>query len=300
MSKIQDRPLPIRRFTLKVFILTTAMLCAIRFLFPTIWRSEVSLGWWLILVIPCMFFFLHVGMAFFEWGFHRYVLHSWGMLEWAFNRPGLRWLFHILEQFNPSHAGHHQRTPISTKEIDPGDGRILLYVSSGYAMERPEQFEASSFPPWSILGFWAFFLIFLIPLHFVFPLFPILICGIPAVAFSYWLYEVTHSIHHYPYAWWKARMSDPRFGKYWRKIFASHHYHHYKWKTNEGVGKVFGVFDIVDQLLRTYHYPKKLLLHQHYVTAEDVAYHDPWPFIVKIDTWVSHREKQYLLKKYAK
>lgn len=296
MSKIQDRPLSIPKFTFKVVALTVGMLFTIRFGLPNVWRTEVSLGWWLILVLPLTIFVQHVGLAGFEWAFHRWVLHNMGIFEWLFNRPGLRWLFRMLAGFKASHEGHHGRTAIVTRDYELGPNRIVL---SDYAMDAHEKFEASAFPKWSLLGFWAFFSIVLVPLHLLLPNLPILIGGYTAVALSYWMYEVFHSIHHYPDEWWKTKIEDPKYGEYWRRRYAFHQFHHYLKKTNLGVSCVLG-FEWWDHWLGTYHYPQNLLIDRHVVTADDLAYHPPRAFIVRIDDWVNAREARYRAQQRAK
>lgn len=289
MSHVQDRPLSIPKFTLLVLALTSLNLLTIRFTWPSIWQSEMSRGWWLILLLPATVCVQHLGLAGFEWAFHRWVLHSTGMLEWYFNRPGLHWLYRGLTRFKASHEAHHNRTLIQTKRYNLGPDQIVL---SDYSMERPDQFESSAFPWWSLLGFWAFFSVFLIPLHLLLPHLPMLIGGMCAVSMSYWMYEVVHSIHHYPYNWWKKKIADPHFGRYFERRFAFHQYHHYKRRANMGIACFF-TFEWWDKALGTYHYPKKLMLHEQIVTAEDIAYHEPCRLVVRIDEFVRVREKRY-------
>ncbi len=289
MTHVQDRPLSIPKFTLLVAVLTTLNLLTIRFAFPNVWQLEMSLGWWLLLVMPLTICIQHFGMAGFEWAFHRYVLHNIGFLVLLFNRPGARWIFRGLIGFKTSHEAHHNRTLIYTKKVDPDPNRR---VYSDYSMERAEQFEGSSFPWWSLLGFWAFFSIFLIPLHLLWPRVPILIGGMIAVAFSYYLYEVIHSIHHYPFEWWKRRIENSKFCGYFRRRFAFHQFHHYRRDTNEAVAG-FLSFELWDRLMRTYHYPPKLLLHDKIVTAEDLAVHKPIWIIRKVDAVAKKLEDMY-------
>lgn len=290
MSKVQDRPLSIPKFTLRTVVLTISLLAAFRFIWPSVWESEVSMGSRLWLVIPLVLFVQLVALAEFEWFFHRYVLHNFGLLVMIFNRPGLRWLFRKVISFRASHEAHHHRTPITARKIEPAPNRIIL---NDYAMIREEQFESSAFPPWSVLAFWAYFIPAFIVLHLLLPRWPGLICGIITVALVYWLYEVIHSIHHYSFTWWEGRIAHRWFGGYFRRRYAFHQFHHHRKETNEGVMAAV-IFEWPDKWKRTYHYPPNLLLQNQIVTADEIAVHQPIWLIRKLDALDKHFAEKYV------
>ena len=71
-------------------------------------------------------------------------------------------------------------------------------------------------------------------------------------------------------------------------------FHHANIRANEGVFDPFGLFFLVDWLMKTLVIPKKLLLHNRVATAEEFKAPKPWGFISWIDRWVEKREREIM------
>lgn len=270
MAKGQAR-FSIRWFVLQSVLQVTALGLAFRFLLPGVWEQQMSAG--LPLLLACFVGF-HLFICFFEWVFHRYVLH-------AITTPLLVW-------FARGHRSHHGLTPIKLQPAAPGSDR---YVLNRYPITEAEQYEDAAFPWYSILGFWAFFTPLLLLLQWLLPGLPVLFGGYAAVAFSMCLYEILHAIEHYPYEWWKAAVEHPRFGKMWTKLYGFHHMHHANISCNEAISGFFGL-PIADWAFGTYHQPKELLLEGRVATAKDFAVPPPPGWVAWLDAWARKRESQ--------
>jgi hypothetical protein len=159
------------------------LLLAFRLLLPGVWTKQFAGGW-----LPLLLTFLaaHLFLCFFEWGFHRYVLHS------VTNRY-LLW-------FARGHRSHHGLTPIRLQPVVEGSDR---YVLNRYPIIEEEQFVDSAFPPYAIVAFWALFTPLLIGVQLLLPGAPVLMGGYAAITWSMCLYEILHAIEHRPYVWWK-------------------------------------------------------------------------------------------------
>ena len=268
MNKPQRR-FSIARFAVFVAFQLALLFLAIRLLLPGLWARNLAAGPWAFILV---FAGMHLFNSFFEWLFHRYVLH--GVAVW--------WLQH----FAQSHRHHHSLTPIRLRPVAPGSGRIVL---NEYPITREEQFPDSEFPAYALVAFWGLFTPMLAALQFFLPNLPILLAGYSAVAWSMSLYEILHAIDHWPYEWWRRALESRRFGALWRRLYGFHLMHHANIGCNEAISGFFGV-PIPDLCLGTYHQPKELLLEGRMATAQDFAIRPARGVIRWLDRWVRRRE----------
>jgi hemolysin III len=234
-----------------------------------VWARQFAAGWPTLLLV---FLGVHLFMCFFEWVFHRYVLHS----------ITARWL----EYFARGHRSHHGLTPIKLQQASEGSDR---YVLNRYPITDEEQYQDSAFPVYALLAFWALFSPLLIGLQLLWPQLPMLVGGYTAITWSMCLYEILHAIEHQPYEWWKHATEHPRFGYVWRQLYGFHHMHHANISCNEAISGFFGL-PIADWALGTYHQPKELLLEGRVATARDFAVPAPPAFVRWLDGWARKRE----------
>lgn len=258
-------------FSVQMVAQYVLLLFAIRTFLPRVWSNQLAAGPWAIVVVLLS---MHMVMCFFEWAFHRYVLH-------AVTAP---WL----ETFARAHRSHHGLTPIKLQPVSEGSDR---YVLNRYPITEEEQYEDSAFPPHALVGFWAFFTPMLAGLQWLLPHQPILLGGYSAITLSMGLYEILHAVEHQPYEWWQKATEHPRTGPMWRKLYGFHHMHHANISCNEAISGFFGL-PIADWVFRTYHQPKELLLSGRVATAKDFAVARPWSFVRLLDGWARKRETQ--------
>ena len=259
----------ILRFAAFVSIQLALLLFALRAFFPTLWAMNVAAG---VSGFLLVFLAMHLFIAFFEWFFHRYVLH--GVTVW--------WL----RRFARGHRNHHSLTAIRLRPVQPGSDRVVL---NEYPITREEQYPDSDFPVYALIAFWVLFTPLLAGLQLVLPRLPILLGGYAAVAWSMTLYEILHAIEHWPYEWWKRATEHPRFGIFWRRLYGFHLMHHANVGCNEAISGFFGM-PVPDWCFGTYHQPKELLLDGRMATAKDFSIPAPRGFVSRIDRWARKRE----------
>jgi len=267
------RRFSIWRFTLLLLLQFILLLVGIRLLAPAVWSQQIAAGPGAFIL---SFLVIHLFLCFFEWGFHRYVLHS-VTVSW-------------LRRFARGHRNHHALTNIQLRRDEAGPGRIVL---NRYPIVDEDQFEDSAFPVYSLAAFWAVFTPLLMLAQQLLPHAPIYLAGYGAITWSMAGYEVFHAIEHFPYPWWERATGHRRFGKLWRKVYGFHHFHHANVGSNEAISGFFGL-PIADWVFRTYHQPQDLLLHGRMATAKDFAVRPPWPFIAWLDRWARAREAKIL------
>ena len=265
---------PQKRFSIGKFLFLVAaqfsfLLFGLSLLFPKTWAAQLDAGFGSFVLV---FLGMHLFNCFFEWAFHRYVLHV-AIAPW-------------LRTFTVDHTHHHDLTNITIIRNRVGAGRIIL---NAYPIEKEEQFESSAFPWYALVGFWVVFTAPFIGLQLLLPQAPILLGGYAALTFSMVSYEVFHAIEHYPYEWWQRAIEHPHFGGIWRNVYAFHHFHHYNRNTNEAISGFFGL-PIADVVFRTFSLPKRLLLNDRIATVEEFQVKPPWQFVQKIDTWARKRQ----------
>ena len=259
----------IARFSAFAVLQFAFLLLLLRLVFPRLWERNAAAGiWWFI----AAFLAIHLLLAFFEWFFHRYVLHGVTM----------RWLQH----FATGHRHHHSLTPIRLRPVAEGSDRFVL---NEYPITRQEQYEDSAFPPYALAGFWVFFTPLLIGLQLLLPRLPILLGGYAAITWSMILYEVLHAIDHWPYEWWKNATEHPRFGAFWRLLYGFHLMHHANIGCNEAISGFFSL-PVPDWCFGTYHQPRQLLLEGRLATAKDFSVRQPRAVVRWLDRWVRRRE----------
>ena len=270
MSKGQKK-FSIFWFSIQVLAQLGALLLAFRWLLPGLWARQLAAGG---LAFALVFLGMHMFLCFFEWGFHRYVLH-------AITTSKLSW-------FAGGHRQHHGLTPIRLQPVAEGSDR---YVLNRYPIVEEAQYEDSAFPAYALVSFWAWFTPLLIGLQLLFPRLPFLIAGFAAIAWSMSLYEILHAIEHQPYEWWKRATEHPRFGAIWRKLYGFHHMHHANISCNEAISGFFGL-PVADWVLGTYHQPRELLLEGRIATARDFAVPPPPGVVRWVDAWARKRESE--------
>jgi len=263
------RPFSPWLFTVQLIGQFALLLVAMRFLTPSIWDRQVGAG---VGAFVLVFLGVHLFICFFEWAFHRYVLHS-VVSSW-------------LTRFARGHRNHHALTNIQLKSNDAGPGRIVL---NRYPIVDEDQHEDSAFPVYALAAFWVLFTPLLIGLQLLLPNAPVYLGGYAAITWSMAAYELFHSIEHLPYPWWKRATEHHRFGKLWRKVYGFHHFHHANVGSNEAISGFFGL-PLADWVFRTYHQPQDLLLHGRIATAKEFAVRPPWPFVAWLDRWARARE----------
>jgi len=233
----------------------------------------VAAGGW---AFALVFLGMHLFLSFFEWFFHRYVLH--GVTVW--------WL----QRFARGHRHHHSLTPIRLRQVAQGSNRFVL---NEYPITRREQYPDSDFPVYALLAFWVLFTPLLASLQVLLPRLPILTGGYAAIAWSMTLYEILHAIDHWPYEWWQRAMGHPRFGAYWQRLYGFHLMHHANIGCNEAICGFCG-FPMADWCFGTYNQPRELLLEGPMETARDFAVPAPRRFVRRLDRWARQRESRVL------
>ncbi len=133
---------PRRRFSILWFSVQmlaqyALLLLGIRTFLPRVWAIHIAAGPFAFLMVLLS---IHLLMCFFEWAFHRYVLHS----------VTTTWL----GRFARGHRSHHGLTPIKLQPVTEGSDR---YVLNRYPITEQEQYEDSAFPVYALIAFWAFF-----------------------------------------------------------------------------------------------------------------------------------------------
>jgi hemolysin III len=212
--------LPLFAFTV---VVTLAGLAGLLWLVaPDVWRAQFVSPLWLGLVA---FAAISLVNAYVEFFFHRYVLHTSAV-------PFLRRLYR-------QHTLHHALTRISRKQT--ASGRGILYIENKFPIIEPEQGEASFFPWYSLAVFAAVLTPLLALLQWLVPAAPWFLSGFAALAVSLTLYEVLHAINHWPMDKWEPLIEHPRWGWFWRPVYAFHLRHHAVIDCNESISGFFGL-----------------------------------------------------------
>jgi len=270
MSRTQEK-FSIFKFSIQTLAQYAVLLVAFRFLLPRIWAQQFAAGW---LALLLAFLAVHLFLCFFEWAFHRYVLHA------ATSR--------LLLPFAQGHRNHHGLTPIRLQPVAEGSDR---YVLNRYPIVEEAQHVDSAFPVYAVAAFWVLFTPLLVGAQLLLPHAPVLMGGYAAITWSMCLYEILHAIEHGSYEWWKHATEHPRFGKFWRKLYGFHHMHHANISCNEAISGFFAL-PIADWAFGTYHQPQDLLLEGRVATAKDFAVPPPLPFVRWLDSWARKRESR--------
>jgi hemolysin III len=274
------QPKPPKRFSIPWFlyrVLLQALLLVgfIWVLFPSVWYRQLAAG---PLAFGLVFVAVTVFNCFFEWTFHRYVLH---LVPVKF-----------LKHFTIQHRRHHELTEISVQT----DANGAMYTVCEYPIDRPEKYEASAFPWYALLAFWAVFTPGYVVLQVLFPTAPILLGGYAAITVSYLLYEVVHQVDHFPYEWWEKAVNHPRFGRFWTTVYGFHHMHHANFSCNDNVVGFLG-YPLADKVNNTLMIPGKLLLTGRRVTAKELRAPKTHGWVTRLDRWAIQRENRMFPKR---
>jgi hemolysin III len=266
------RRFSIARFTILALLQVAALFVGYRFALPQLWARELAGG---ATALIAVILGTHMFMCFFEWFFHRYVLHG----------VTTRWL----KSFAQEHRHHHSLTPIRLRPVTEGSDRVILN-------EYPIVHEAaypSSAPALRVRDSGRSSRRSLLVLQLILPSLPILLGGYGGIALSMMLYEILHAIEHWPYEWWRNATEHPRLGGFWRLLYGFHLMHHANIGCNEGIGGFFGL-PVADWCFGTYHQPRQLLLEGRIATAKDFAVRPPHGFVRWLDRWTRKRETQII------
>jgi len=264
-----------RRFSIARFAVRTAiqyglLLAGIRVVAPGFWARQLMAGWRPFLLV---FLASNLFLAFFEWGFHRYVLHTM--------------VFGGLRKLAASHRNHHSLTAVRLERVGGSPDRVVL---NRYPITREEQFEDSAFPWYALFIFWLAFTPLLVAGQLLLPRAPVLLGGYSAITWSATGYEILHAIEHWPYEWWKHATEHPLFGGLWRKLYGFHHYHHANTSRNMAISGVLLGFPLPDIVFGTYHQPAELLLEGRMATAREFSAPAPPGWVRWLDTRARRRE----------
>ncbi len=257
------------KFSLPLFLVTVAASLAgliglLWLLAPkSVWDAQVAFP-----VLPFIAAFLatHLVTCFFEYFFHRYVLH----------RP----VVPFLSRFYKQHTLHHNLTRIGRRRT-PG-GREVPFVENIYPVTTPEQGEASFFP-WYTLAVFALILTpFFALLQWLMPTWPWFFAGFGALAFALALYEIFHAIEHWSFERWAVLIEHPQLGWLGRKVYSFHLRHHAVIDCNEGISGFF-TLPVFDWVFGTFILPKSLFADGSEWQASEFKSPKPYAFIRWLD-----------------
>lgn len=214
-------------FSLPLFFLTIGvtligLLALLWLLAPGAWAAQFLAEPWRF--VPA-FALVSLGLCFFEFFFHRYVLHLPAI-------PGLR-------RFYRQHTLHHALTRIGRRA--GRDGRSVMCVENKYPIVEEEQGEGSFFPWYTLATFAVILAPVLATLQWLLPAFPWWFAGLAALTNSLILYEVLHAINHWPVEKWLPLIEHPTWGWFWRQAYSFHLRHHAVIECNESISGFFGL-----------------------------------------------------------
>lgn len=270
------------RFSLPLFILTVgltlgALAAGLRWLAPELWSQQFAAPLWKGIVA---FLGLSLAISFFEYFFHRYVLHT----------PAVPWLSYFYRQ----HTLHHALTRVARKTSRDGQG--ILYIENKFPIVEDHQHEAAFFPWYSMAVFAAVLSPLFVGLQLLWPSFPWFLAGFAALASSLSLYEILHAINHWPLERWEPLITHPRWGRFWQPIYGFHLRHHAVIDCNESISGFFGL-PVADWVLGTCVVPKTVYADGEAWSEEKFRRPRPRAVIRWLDTWAEsavrrHRRRQ--------
>jgi len=262
-AKHEEFSLP--RFAVTVLVTLAGLLAALRFCAPGVWTGQLLAPAW---KSGAAFLIVSLVNCFVEYFFHRYVLHL----------PAIPFLRRLYRQ----HTLHHALTHIARKQSR--DGRGILFIENKFPIVEPEQGEASFFPWYSLAVFAAVFSPLLASLQWLFPSFPWFFSGFAALAASLTLYEVLHAIDHWPFGKWEPLIEHPRWGRFWRPVYAFHLRHHAVIDCNESISGFFGL-PLADWVFGTCMIPKTIYADGEEWAPDKFRRPQPCGFIRWLDAW---------------
>jgi len=226
-----------------------------KLLFPGVWWSQLNAPW---LVLIGTFLGCHLVNAFFEYFFHRYVLHAKVI-------PGFG-------HFYDKHNQHHDLTDIEQTNVTTNKFPIIEDI----------QHESSFFPWWTFFGFALMMTPVYMIVWLLFPTLPIFLAGYLSMLFSILLYELFHMALHLPLSFWNPKFKHKRYGRIWKIIYTFHLRHHANVRSNESVSGFFGI-PIPDFIFGTYIQAKTLYPDQTIVPLTEFQSPKPYLFIRTLD-----------------
>lgn len=220
--------------------------------FPHLLAVQLGADWWWYVVCFCA---ARLSVAFFEFFFHRYVLHSvfWRLLRGlAKKHRKHHGLTHVVELKEPTHI-----VELRSEPIEPGRVRIR----NRFPIVEPSQIESSAFPAWALAAFWGIFTPLILTVQLLSPNLPWLVCCYLAVPWSLWLYETIHAIEHLDYdKVWRPLIERPGLiGRLIRKAYGFHLMHHANDSVNLAISG-FLALPVPDWVFGTFFVPRELPL----------------------------------------
>ena len=268
------------RFSLFLFLLTVGLslagfLAALALLAPTVWKTQFAAGFWTLVGV---FVVVHLFNGFVEYFFHRYVLHARLI-------PGLG---HFYTQHDKI---HHKLTNITWVKSVGDSGQEEMRVVNRYPIVEDRQHQASFFPWYTFLVFGMLGTPFFILGQWLFPGAPVFLGGFAALAWSLALYEILHAFEHLPLESWTPRLNHPRFGWFWRKVYAFHLRHHADISSNEAISGFFGL-PVGDWVFGTY--VGAVTLYENEAIAEQSAFQSPTSRFIRWLDKLAEKKKRRL------
>lgn len=250
-------------FAITVGLTLVILFTALRCIAPEVWRLELAAPAWTYAAVVLL---ISLFNCFFEFFFHRYVLH----------RPLVPGFARLYRQ----HTLHHALTRVG--RIPTAGGSTEMFVENKFPMTEPAQGEGSFFPWYSLAGFALFYAPFFVLLHWLVPTWPWFLGGIGAFTVSLILYEGLHAINHWPMTKWKPLIEHPTQSGLWRAIYSFHIRHHAVIDCNESVSGFFGL-PVADWTFRTCVIPGTLYANGETWTAENFTRPRPRAMIRVLD-----------------
>lgn len=250
-------------FSIKKFLLLAG--CQYLALLGLVWLASQALGLSLNLSLGrfvLVFLLGQVVTCFFEWFFHRYVLHAM--------------LIPPLRRFTNEHRLHHRLTP-----------------ARDYPITRHEQYEAQAFPWWSLSVFYLVFTPAVLAVQWLLPTWPVVIAGFTTITWSLCFYEVTHNCQHKPVAWWLPIFRLPIIGSAIKSHYLSHLMHHKNIRCNEVISGFLCGIPLCDWLFGTYHRAPSLSPDGICYHPQDLRIGKPLAPVVWLDKLADSQERRY-------
>lgn len=253
----------LRAFSIKQFLVLAGLQYGL--LLALLWLGSVVFDYPLNLQaskLVIVFLVGQVATCFFEWFFHRYVLHSM--------------LIPPLQMFTQEHRLHHRLTPMHD-----------------YAIVREAQYDAQAFPWWSLSVFYLVFAPGILVAQLIFPNWPILVAGFTATTWSLCFYEVIHNCQHKPVIWWRHLFGLPVIGRAIQNYYILHLMHHKNIRCNEAISGFLCGFPLFDLLLGTYHRPASLSPDGSCHHPQDLRISQPTKIVVWLDNIANLQERRH-------
>ncbi|MEX1123899.1 MAG: hypothetical protein WEC81_01890 [Patescibacteria group bacterium] len=209
----------------------------------------------------------HFVLSGFEWGYHRYLLHT----------VVARWFKSQCE----AHTLHHSHTDVTT-------------IKNQYEIRHSHQNEAATFPVYALSAFCAVFTPLIWGLQYLLPAAPVIIGGYSGVMFSLVLYEVYHAVMHLEYdRYWRRWVEKFHLV---RQLYGFHLMHHASIRINQAIGGFF-FLPIWDWVFGTYFVPTSSLPLPGQELPQPIPKPPPARWLTrKLDKITNNAQKRVVLK----